>query len=366
MAGQFGEGGGDVTAQFERGLVVVVDLGRQGVDVDDGALRVGVPQSGVVLHRVEADGEDDVRGGGDDIGGLVAEEPDPAEVVALQVAGDHTGRLEGLDHRQSAAGDEGADRRAGGLTGTARADQYDRVAGAAQDPGGLAYLTGGGGARGRNGQRLADGRGRALRRDVGGEDHGGGAAWLGQRAAEGVGDGLGDVVGVADLAGGLGDGRQQRGGVHGLVRALEPVRPGDRAAQGDHRVLLGGGGQQSGRQVAGAGAGGDQDHPRHPGEPADGRRHEDRVLLVPADDEFRSSVGQRVVDRVDLRAGNAEDVRHVVRLEALHDPLSGPGRLVGNAGVADCGGRWGADGCAHGHHLVVRAARGTMPRSRGW
>jgi hypothetical protein len=63
---------------------VVVHIGGDGVDVDDGAIRVDVPQHGVVLDGVVADGDHYVSGRDDDVAGLVAEQSHPAQVVIFQ------------------------------------------------------------------------------------------------------------------------------------------------------------------------------------------------------------------------------------------------------------------------------------------
>src|SRR6516225_8475048 len=60
VVGQGGEGGRDVAEQFQGGLIVVVDVGRNRVDVHDGAplkLWVAVPLHRVVFDGVVSDGD---------------------------------------------------------------------------------------------------------------------------------------------------------------------------------------------------------------------------------------------------------------------------------------------------------------------
>src|SRR4029078_2532097 len=96
----------DSADQLDRRVIVVVDRGGYGVDVDDRPAHIGVPQLRVVFHRVITDGDDDVGVREDDVTGLGAEKPAPAEVVRLEFAGDHPGGLECLDHREIGVGDE--------------------------------------------------------------------------------------------------------------------------------------------------------------------------------------------------------------------------------------------------------------------
>ncbi len=66
---------------------------------------------------------------------------------------------------------------------------------------------------------------------------------------------------------------------------------------------------------------GNQDHPGRAGQPADGRGHERRVLLVPAHDDLGAAVSQHVEDLIDLGARDAEDIADAVRRDAFDDPL---------------------------------------------
>ncbi len=124
--GERPDGGGDVAAQFHGGLVVIVDLVRQRVDVDHGPGGVGVPQPGVVFHRVVADRDQHIGLPDHDVAGLVLEQPDPADVARFQLSGDDSGRLEGLRHRQRGGLKQGAHRLAGVHVGTAHAHQEHR------------------------------------------------------------------------------------------------------------------------------------------------------------------------------------------------------------------------------------------------
>lgn len=87
----------DVAAQFQRGLIVHVDVGSHLVDVDDDAGGVGVPEPGVVLDGVITHGQQDVGLGEQFVAGLVAEQAHPAHVVPLQLPGDDPRGLERLD-----------------------------------------------------------------------------------------------------------------------------------------------------------------------------------------------------------------------------------------------------------------------------
>ena len=145
----------------------------------------------------------------------------------------------------------------------------------------------------------------------------------GERDADGVGDRFGDVVGIVDLAGVLRERLQRRNGIHRLMGALEPVGPLHGTADRHHRVLLGGGGDQSGGQIRGAGARRHQCDARCSGEPADRGGHERRVLLVTADDQLRAAVSQSVVNGVDLGARHAEDESDAVGGEGFDHALSG-------------------------------------------
>ena len=126
--GQGGEGGRDVAEQLEGRLIVVVDVGGNGVDVHDGAFDVVVPHHRVVFDGVVSDGDQDVGVGEDDVAGLVAEQAHPAEEVVLQRAGDHPGGLEGFHDGQPRRGDQGAQRLAAVRVGAADTDQQRRSA----------------------------------------------------------------------------------------------------------------------------------------------------------------------------------------------------------------------------------------------
>ena len=128
VVGQGGEGGRDVAEQFQGRLVVVVDVGGNRVDVHDGALDVVVPLHRVVFDGVVSDGDQDVGVVEDDIAGLVAEQPHPAEEVVLERAGHHPGGLEGFHDGQPGRGDQGAQRRAAVRVGAAHTDQQGRPA----------------------------------------------------------------------------------------------------------------------------------------------------------------------------------------------------------------------------------------------
>jgi len=97
LPGERVDGLGDVTAEFDRRAVVVVEVGGELVEVDDAAGVVLVPLRGLVLDEVVADREDDVGLVQQDVAGLVAEQAHPAEVVLLEFVGQHAGRLERLD-----------------------------------------------------------------------------------------------------------------------------------------------------------------------------------------------------------------------------------------------------------------------------
>ena len=76
-----------VSEQLQGGLVAVVDLGRQCVQVDQLCAGRQVPQLGVVFHRVVADGQDHVGAGQQLVAGLIGEQSDAPNEVILQLAG---------------------------------------------------------------------------------------------------------------------------------------------------------------------------------------------------------------------------------------------------------------------------------------
>ncbi len=78
---------------------MVVDVGGQLVEVDQGASRIRIPQPRIVFDRIEADCHQDIGVADDDVAGLVAEQPDASDEVILEFTGDHAGRLERLDDR---------------------------------------------------------------------------------------------------------------------------------------------------------------------------------------------------------------------------------------------------------------------------
>ena len=329
LVAQRPESGRDVADQLAGGLIVVVDVGGHRVDVHDGACDVAVPQHGVVFDSVVPDGDQHVGLAQDDVAGLVAEQAHPAQEVVLEGARHHPGGLEGLHHGQPRRGDQGAQRQAAVRVGAAAADEQRRAACAADEF--ACPLDGERRSRRQRRDRQAGGDAGGGRggQHVGGQHDGGGPARRAERCAERRDGGLGGVVGVVDLAGELRDRLEQRCGVHGLMRAFEAVFPAHGPAQRDHRVLLGVGGEQPGGQVGGAGTRRHQDDARHPGEAADRRGHERRVLLVAAHHQPRAGVGQGVVDGVDLGAGHAEDVLDALRREHLNDLVRAAHRFGG-------------------------------------
>ena len=59
---------GEVADQLDLGQVVGVDLGRQGVDVDDPHVAVGVPRRRRLLDQVVADADDQIGRAGSPAG----------------------------------------------------------------------------------------------------------------------------------------------------------------------------------------------------------------------------------------------------------------------------------------------------------
>ena len=281
------DGGGDVAPQLESRAVVVVVRRRDGVDVDDAAARVGVPDDGVVLDGVVADRDHQVGLVERQVGRLVLEQPDPAEVVVLEVPRDESGGLERLDHRQLGVADRARSARVPSSSAPRRPTSSTGRSAARISPAARSMSAG----RGR--PSLGGGEDLPARGRRGGEaaitlaDSTTAAAPFGSvvAARKAFDDRLRHVVGVGRLDGRLRHRGEEGGGVHRLVGALEPVGQLHGAGQGDDRVLLGVRGQQPGREVGRARAGGHQHHAGDAGEPPDGGRHEGRVLLVPADDE---------------------------------------------------------------------------------
>ena len=127
LPGQLGQRRGDVAAQLEGGLVVVVDIGGHFVDVDQRAGRIRIPQPGIVFDRVVADRHQHIGVADHDVAGLVAEQSDAPDEPVFQFARHHAGSLERLDNRQIGDRDQLAQRRTWcGLAG-ANADEQSRV-----------------------------------------------------------------------------------------------------------------------------------------------------------------------------------------------------------------------------------------------
>ena len=100
------QGVGDVGLDVEHHGVVVVDLGRLEVDVDDPGRPVVVPEARRVLDEVVADADDQIRG----------VERDVDVVAALKAHGEEAVRVR---HRHRALAHEGVDDPDAGLVGEA-------------------------------------------------------------------------------------------------------------------------------------------------------------------------------------------------------------------------------------------------------
>jgi hypothetical protein len=86
-------------------LIVVVDLGRDEVDVHDAMFHIGVPETGVILDHVVADRDDQIRGIERATGVVARLQPDRLE-AALVVHVDTALRHERRDHADAGRLDE--------------------------------------------------------------------------------------------------------------------------------------------------------------------------------------------------------------------------------------------------------------------
>ena len=101
-----GEVLGDGPQQLQGGLVVEVVGAGLVVDVQDIEFARGVPEGGVVLGRVVADGQHAVGAREQFVARLVTEEPDAAVEEVHEVFRDGAGGLEGLDYWDGVRGEE--------------------------------------------------------------------------------------------------------------------------------------------------------------------------------------------------------------------------------------------------------------------
>ena len=128
---------------------------------------------------------------------------------------------------------------------------------------------------------------------------------------------------------------------------LEPRGHGHGTAKGHDRVALIRRRRQPRHQVRAARPRGHQADPGLARHPADPRRDQGRVLLVPADHHLGTGPDQGVEDPVDLGPRDREDVLHPLGLQMLHQQLgSGPCRHVEfprGLGAGEVGGRVAAE-----------------------
>ena len=98
---ELGQAARQVTDQLHYWRVVVVNLGRFRVEVDNPQLVFLVPVPRLVFNCVIADRDYQVALLEELVTHLVAEEADPAKVrLVFQVPGHHSSRLEGFNHRK--------------------------------------------------------------------------------------------------------------------------------------------------------------------------------------------------------------------------------------------------------------------------
>jgi hypothetical protein len=71
--------GGNITKDFRFGLVAGTDLARHGIQVEDALVAPGIPRFGIVLHGIEPNREDNIRGIKQTVTTLVFEKSDPAD-----------------------------------------------------------------------------------------------------------------------------------------------------------------------------------------------------------------------------------------------------------------------------------------------
>ena len=289
--------------------------------MDQLALAPGVPERGVVFHRIEAHGDDHVRLIEQAVGRLVVEQPDPSAETVEPVARDHARGLVGAGDGEPGAGEQRAHRLGDGSLARQHAEQHHRPFGGLDQGGGGGDRFGVGRAERRDGRGGEHGAGGGRFHDVLGQSEKGRARTARFGGAEGGGGRFGDRRRRIDLGGIFGDGAQQRHRVHALVRLLQPVGDRHGAAQRHDGITFGIGGGQTGCQVGDARTRGHEHDAGLAGQPAQPARDEGRVLLVPADDQLDLRVDERIEDGVDLGAGDAEYVFDALGLEVAHQQV---------------------------------------------
>lgn len=102
---------------------------------------------------------------------------------------------------------------------------------------------------------------------------------------------------------------------------LEPLVARNCTTDRYQRILLGGSGDESRGQVAGAWPRGDQNYAWRARQPTDRRCHKCGVLFVAANDEFCRTVEQRIENGIDLGAGDTKDVPDAGKIEGFNNAL---------------------------------------------
>ena len=158
----------------------------------------------------------------------------------------------------------------------------------------------------------------------------GGAGGRLERGVQGLVDERGDVGGGLGGSGQLGQRRDERDVVDLLERAHPPACGRGAAAEREHRRAVHQRGRHPAHPVRDARARRERAHARLPGGlgPALGR--ERRGLLVADVDDVDALLAAAVVDREQMTAGEREQLRDAVRLEALRHqaPAVEGGRLL--------------------------------------
>ena len=311
----------DVTRDVDRGLVVVVDLGRPEVDVHDLLRRALVPEGGAPLDQVVADRDHDIGLAQRHQDVVLALQPDREQAVRVG-ARDRALAHEGVDHADAGVLGQPLELGGGAFAHRAVAGEDQRVLGVQDDVerGRHRLVVGARPARLDRRERLAA---RLVLHQVLGQldHHGAGLLGLGQ--LERLAHDLGDVVRMVERLRPLGDRPVHGDRIHVLVALLVEALGIGLAEDADQRravhVGVGDASDQVGRarpERAEADAG-------LAGQPAIGVGHERRGLLVAAQHELDLAIHQGNHHVGILLARNAEDVGHALGLETPHEEVRG-------------------------------------------
>ena len=329
--------------------------------MDDLGLAARVDADRVELLQLVADGDDDVGPVEAEVDVVVAHEADRAERERM-VVGEHALAVEGGRHRDV--------QRLGEPVSAALASA--RAAPWPASTTGLRAARRISAARSTCSADGSSGRGTLTRSGASADGAGGLLDVLGDRQVDGAGPlGLGELERLADHLRGragrghqrrpLGHRREHRDQVDALVRLLVAAVHPDLGRERDQRRGVGGGVGDAEQQVDRPGPEGRRAHAGLAGQPAVDLGHERGALLVAGEHVVDRGLRQRLDQPDVLLAGDAEDVRDALVLQALDDQFGGGARLLGHEAKGN-GARLGAVACEAVISLTQRAGRGVSSR----